>query len=64
MLSLSKIEAIHALSSPDRQKRYLELCNKVVSYILLTQDELQEMSVLRESVQHDAEAMKYSRPAQ
>ena len=60
MLKPAQIAAINALPPNERQRRYLELCNKVVGFIILTADELQELTALRESLQHDAEGMRYS----
>ena len=51
MLSPSQIRAIHALSLEDRKKRYLELANKLLSLVVLTPNELQEQTVLRELFQ-------------
>ena len=60
MLSPSQIRAIHALSAVDRKKRHLELTNKVASLVILTPDELQEQTVLRELLQGDAETARFS----
>ena len=60
MLSPSQVRAIHALSLEDRQKRYLELANKIATLVILTPNELQEQTVLRELLQGDAESRQYS----
>ena len=55
MLTPSEITKIHGLPVPERQKRYLELSSKVANLVVLTQIELEELVVLRDLLQANAQ---------
>ena len=55
MLSYDELRKLHSLSVPERQKRYLELATKVANLIILEAKESQEILLLRDMLQNDAE---------
>jgi hypothetical protein len=58
LLSPSQLTAIHALSTRDRQQRYLELAIKIANLVVLDPAELQELVILRDLLVNHAENMR------
>jgi hypothetical protein len=58
VLSPSQLTAIHALSTRDRQQRYLELATKIANFVILNPTELQELVILRDLLVNHAENLR------
>jgi hypothetical protein len=62
MLTQTQIAALQALPVEKRQEQYLKLSNKIASFVILTPDELEELIILRNSLQQYAGALLSAKP--
>jgi hypothetical protein len=53
--TLAMLEAIAAMSLAQKQARYLELATRVAELVTLTRNELDELIILRNSLQKKSE---------
>jgi hypothetical protein len=59
MLSPDRVREIFSTPLDERKRRYSELASKVLNLAVLTTDELQEQTVLRDSLEQDADERRY-----
>jgi hypothetical protein len=58
LLPPSEIKRIQSLALPERQARYLELATKIARLVILTPLEIDELIILRDLLQTNAENMR------